>query len=368
VTTSLRTRLLGSHLAVAAVGAVALGVVVGVVTNIAFRGRIRDGMGMGGMGGGPGGPPPDPTADEVQHALSVSLGWALLIGVAAAVVTAGVAALVVARRISTPIESIRGATHRIARGEYRDEVPLPADEELAGLARDVNALGARLADSELHRTRLIGEVAHEMRTPLTTIRASMEGLIDGIVQPDPTVYARVASEASRLHRLADDLALLSQTEERAIPLHLGDTDLRVLAADAVERLAPQFDDKGVTLTLEDFSSLPVRADGDRIAQVLTNLLGNALTHTPDGGTVAVRGGSGDGAAWVEVVDSGRGIAADQIDRVFERFFRVPNASHPAGRGIGLTIARGLARAHDGDVTAASDGPGTGAAFRLTLPA
>ncbi len=366
MTVSLRTRLLISHLAVAAVGAIALGVVVGVVTNITFRGRIRDRM--GGMGNGPGGGhPPDPTAEEVQRALSVSLGWALLIGVAAAVVTAGIAALVIARRISTPIESIRGATHRIARGEFRDAVPLPADAELAGLARDVNALGARLADTELHRTRLIGEVAHEMRTPLTTIRASMEGLIDGVVEPDATVFARVAGEASRLHRLADDLTLLSQTEERAIPLHLADADLRRLAAEAVERLAPQYDDAGVTLALKDFPPLPVRADADRITQVLTNLLGNALTHTPDGGTVTVRGGTGDGDAWLEVSDTGRGIAADQIERVFERFFRVPNPSHPAGRGIGLTIARGLARAHGGDVTASSDGPDRGSTFRLTLP-
>ncbi len=231
----------------------------------------------------------------------------------------------------------------------------------------MNALGARLADTELHRTRLIGEVAHEMRTPLTTIRASMEGLIDGVVEPDATVFAQVANEASRLHRLADDLTLLSQTEERAVPLHPQGVELRSLAKEAIERLAPQYDDKRVTLTLADFPTLPVRADADRIAQVLTNLLGNALTHTPEKGSVTVHGGSTDATAWIDVTDTGRGIAAANLDRVFERFYRVPNASHPAGRGIGLTIARGLARAHDGDVTATSDGPDKGATFRLTLP-
>ena len=363
--TTLRSRLLVSHLLVAAVGVVALVVVAAIVTNVVFRGRVHGGMGPR-MGQG-GGAPPNSGID-VESALSASLSIALPLAAAAAIVTAGVAALIVARRISQPVEQIRGATHRMARGEYRNEVPLPADAELAGLASDVNALGARLADSELHRTRLIGEVAHEMRTPLTTIRASMEGLIDGVMKPDPTVFANVASEASRLHRLADDLTLLSQTEERAIPLRLADVDLRALTRDAMERLRPQYEDKGVALVLADGPTLPARADADRIAQILTNLLGNALTHTPAGGTVSVHGFAAPDGVAVEVTDTGRGIAPDHLDRVFERFYRVPDASHPAGRGIGLTIARGMARAHGGDVTATSDGPGLGSSFRLSLPA
>jgi signal transduction histidine kinase len=256
----------------------------------------------------------------------------------------------------------------MARGEYRSEIPLPTDAELAELARDVNALGARLAESELHRTRLIGEVAHELRTPLTTIRASMEGLIDGVVAPDPEVFARIADEASRLHRLADDLTLLSQAEESAIPLRVADIDLGVVARAAAERLSAQFEDKGVALVLAEPPPLPIRADADRVTQILMNLLGNALTHTPEGGSVAVTGSRDADVASVEVTDTGRGIPAGHIDRIFERFYRVPDASHPAGRGIGLTIARGMARAHGGDVTAASGGHGAGATFRLTLPA
>jgi signal transduction histidine kinase len=364
VTTTLRSRLLASHLVVAAVGAGALAIVAAIVTNVAFKVRLRDRAGM--MGGPQGGGNANNT-NELQAALSESLGWALIVGVLAAVVTAGIAAAIVARRISTPVEQIREATHRMARGEFRSEIPLPSDTELAELARDVNALGARLAESELHRTRLIGEVAHELRTPLTTIRASMEGLIDGVVAPEPEVFARVADEASRLHRLADDLTLLSQAEESAIPLRVADIDLGIVARAAAERLSEQFEDKGVALVLSEIPPLPVRADSDRVTQVLTNLLGNALTHTPEGGSVAVTGGLGAGVASVEVTDTGSGIPADQIERIFERFYRVPDASHTAGRGIGLTIARGMARAHGGDVIATSSGPGTGATFRLTLP-
>jgi signal transduction histidine kinase len=363
VTTTLRSRLLASHLVVAAVGAGALVIVAGTVTNVAFRGRLHDGMGIMGGRSGNG----DPTNNELQNALSESLAWALVIGVLAAVVTAGFAAIFVARRISRPVEEIRAATHRMARGEFRSEIPLPADAELAELARDVNALGARLAESELHRSRLIGEVAHELRTPLTTIRASMEGLIDGVVAPDPEVFARIAEEASRLHRLADDLTLLSQAEESAIPLRPTAVDLGTVAASAAARLAAQFEDKGVALVVSDFPPLPVRADSDRVTQILTNLLGNAMTHTPEGGSVTVSGGRVDDTAWIAVSDTGDGIPAGQVDRIFERFYRVPDASHPAGRGIGLTIARGMARAHGGDVTATSDGIGKGATFRLMLP-
>jgi len=365
VTTTLRSRLLASHLVVAAVGAGALVIVAATVTNVAFRVRLRDRPGMMGV------PPRDGNkafTNQLQAALAESLTWALVIGVLVAVATAGVAALIVARRISRPVEQIRAATHRMARGEFRIEIPLPADAELADLARDVNALGARLAESELHRTRLIGEVAHELRTPLTTIRASMEALIDGVVAPDPEVFARIAEEASRLHRLADDLTLLSQAEESAIPLRVSAIDLGAIAHAACERLEAQFDDKGVELVVASLPPLVVSADPDRVTQILTNLLGNAMTHTPEGGSVTVSGGRADGAAWIAVSDTGAGIRPAEISRIFERFYRVPDASHPAGRGIGLTIARGMARAHGGDVTATSGGLGKGATFRLTLPA
>jgi signal transduction histidine kinase len=365
VTTTLRSRLLASHLIVAAVGAGALVIVAAIVTNVAFNVRLRN---RPGMMGGPPGRDDITSTNQLRAALSESLSGALVIGVLAAVITAGVAAIFVARRISQPVEEIRAATHRMAKGEFGSEIPLPADAELAELARDVNALGARLAESELHRTRLIGEVAHELRTPLTTIRASMEALIDGVVAPDAEVFARIADEASRLHRLADDLTLLSQAEESAIPLRPTTIDLGTVAASASARLASQFEDKGVALVVSNLPPLPVRADSDRVTQVLTNLLGNAMTHTPEGGSVTVSGGRAEATAWIAIADTGDGIPAGQVDRIFERFYRVPDAAHPAGRGIGLTIARGMARAHGGDVTATSGGAGKGATFRLTLPA
>jgi histidine kinase len=195
----------------------------------------------------------------------------------------------------------------------------------------------------------------------------MEGLIDGVIEPTGDVFATIADEASRLERLADDLTLLSQAEENAMPLSKIPCDLADVARRAAERLQSQFDDAGIALTYRGDRSLGVLADPDRLSQVFINLLGNALTHTPAGGTVTVHAHAEPNGAIVEVTDSGRGIAPDELDHIFERFYRIANPSHPAGRGIGLTIARSIARAHDGDVTAHSNGPGTGATFQVRIP-
>jgi histidine kinase len=136
--------------------------------------------------------------------------------------------------------------------------------------------------------------------------------------------------------------------------------------DVVRRLRAQFEHADVTLAFDPAPPLPVRGDVHRLAQVLTNIVGNALEHTPAGGVVTVRCGR-DATTWVDVADTGEGIAPDQLDAIFERFHRSPSVTGRSGRGIGLTIARSLARAHGGDVTATSAGPGHGSTFRLSLP-
>jgi signal transduction histidine kinase len=356
----LHTRLFGSYLLIIAVGALAILAFTALLTPSLFQQRLgRMGRGPGGYGSA--------GSPQLHRALTDSLDIALVAGVLAALIAAGVLAALLSRRILRPVDDVRAATHRMASGDYEQRVPEPAEEELAELARDVNALGSSLAETERRRTRLIGEVAHELRSPLATIRASMEGLIDGVIAPTEESFAGIADDAARLQRLADDLTLLSQAEEHAIPLRLETGDLAVLASRAAERLRPQFDLKEVTLRIESSYPLPVRVDPDRLAQVFTNLLGNALTHTPSGGTVTVRGGIERSNAWIDISDTGPGIPPEEVDRIFDRFYRIPSPNHPAGRGIGLTIARGIARAHGGDVVIASHGPGTGATFRVTVP-
>lgn len=359
----LRVRLFLTYLLVITVGALTVLMVVSLLASSFFEGHL----GRMGMGPGPMTDMMESGRQELVDAFAASVGTALLVGAGAAVIIAGLAAVLLGRYLLGPLEAVRAATRRLAAGDYREPVPVPSEVELAALARDVNALAQALAATEERRVRLLSEVAHELRTPLTTIEGYMEGLIDGVLPPTGETYAAVADEAGRLKRLADDLALLSRAEEGVIPLQLVDTDLGEIAARAAERLRPQYDDQEVDLLVDTGTSLPVRADPDRVAQVFTNLLGNALTHTPSGGSVTVRGGQEDGTAWVEVADTGRGIPPEELERIFERFHRAPGGGGESGRGIGLTIARSITRAHGGEVTAVSQGVDHGATFRVTIP-
>lgn len=365
----LRTRLFLSYAVVVAAGAVAMLAVGTAVTRTVYEQRIG-GFGLG-LGRGRSG---QVTETQLRTALDESLLPALLVGAAASLVAAAAAAFIVGRRLLRPIEELGAATRRMASGDYAVSVPVPTEAELASLADDVNLLGRHLATTEQRRTHLLGEVTHELRTPITVIVGQMEGLIDGVVAPSDEVYASVAREAARLQRLVDDLTLLSRADEGALQIRSVDLDLATVAVEAAERLRPQFDHAEVRLDTGPARAggpLPVLGDHDRLTQVVTNLLGNALGHTPAGGTVTLRAGRDGSEAWIEVVDTGSGIAADDLPHVFERFYRGAGGAAgrpaPAGRGLGLTIARSLARAHGGEVTGHSSGPGTGATFRLSVP-
>ncbi len=276
--------------------------------------------------------------------------------------------LLVARQIVRPVRQVRDATRRLANGHYDERVDEPGELELAELADDVNRLAVELETTERRRARLISEVAHEMRTPLTTIDGYVEGILDGVFEPTEEVLVAVGAETSRLQRLASDLAELSRSEEGATTLHLRVVDLDALAATTAERLRPQFEEKDVNLSVGSGPPIPVDVDPDRIAEVLTNLLGNALTYTPPGGRVDVQPRREHDRAAVAVTDTGIGLSPEDVEVVFDRFYRVRGPERPqGGSGIGLTIARGLARAHHGDVTATSTGLGAGSVFTLVLP-
>jgi signal transduction histidine kinase len=360
----LRTRLFLSYVVVVAAGAIAMMVVGAAVTRTVYERRL------GGFGLGRGqGRSLEPTESQLTAALDDSLVTALVFGVIAALVVAAIVAMFVGARLLRPIDELRAATRRMAAGDFATPVPVPAEIELASLANDVNDLGEHLATIERRRTQLLGEVTHEMRTPITVIRGQTEGLIDGVITPSAEVFAGLADEASRLQRIVDDLTLLSRADEGTLDIDLTDLDLGSVAAAAAERLRPQFEYAGVDLVVEvgdPPDPIPVRGDVDRLTQVLSNLLGNALAHSPTGGTVTVRCGRDHAMAFADVIDDGPGIPADEVDRIFERFYRGSGTGRArAGRGIGLTIARSLARAHGGDVVVAAAGPG--ARFRLTVP-
>jgi histidine kinase len=361
-------RLFLSNIVVIAVGAVAAYVTVRLLAPRFFA-REAEAV-VRALLAGPGRPRRE-LLGTVRGAFVSALTTALLFGTLASVVVAAIAAALVTRRLVRPLNAVRQATRLIAAGHYQASVPVPREPELADLARDVDTLATRLADTEERRSRLLGEVAHEMRTPLTSLEGYLEGLIDGVFAPEPEVLDAVSDELRRLRRLADDLSALSRSEDQRLDLTLADTDLAALAAKAADRLAPQFTDAGVRLSVEVAAPLPVWADPDRLTQVLTNILGNALAATPAGGLVTVRTAAPPGLAQVMIGDTGIGLGVADTERVFERFYRAPRPpaqpSTATGSGIGLTIARNIARAHGGEVTAASDGLGQGATFTLSLP-
>lgn len=217
---------------------------------------------------------------------------------------------------------------------------------------------------------LIGNVAHELRTPLSSMQAMMEGLIDGMLPGEPATYVNIQAELGRLQGLVQDLQELSRVEAGHIVLDREPVHIDKLIQSAAARLRPQFDDKSVSLTVMLDSDLPVTiADPDRITQVLVNLLGNALQYTPAGGTVTVRADHTPDTITVTVSDTGIGIAPEHLQHLFERFYRVDKSRSRTGggNGIGLTIARHLIEAHDGRIWATSPGPGAGSTFTFTLP-
>jgi signal transduction histidine kinase len=306
---------------------------------------------------------------------------ALLANQLGAVATAALISLIVGavtaallpRLLLEPLRQLRHSTRSLMEGRYTDSVPEPRLPELSDLAQDVNVLAARLADLEVRRARLVSDVAHELRTPLTIIAGQLGGVEDGVYSLDSDLITSIREELDRLNRLTEDLSGLSRAEESAYELHRARTDLAALSEDVTGRLRPQFTHAGIEL--RHCTSGRARADADphRITQILANLLRNALAATPPGGAVTVTTSHAGPTVTVEVTDTGRGIAPADLERIFERFERVPGSDERrdpgrAGSGIGLTIARSLARAHGGELTATSCGIGRGTTMTLTLPA
>lgn len=352
-------RLFLSHALVALSGVVAVAVVVRLAAPGIFDAEMR----RRGVGSAMGRAGSDVAA--ARDSLLGALDVALAIGIVVALAAAALLALVATRKIMGPVDAVRDATRRLAEGTYGVEVPVPAVSELGALAEDVNRLGAALAATEQRRAALVSDLAHELRTPLTTVRGFLEGLTDGVFELTPDLLADLTDEVARLQRLVDDLGVLSRAEEGALPLDLGRHDLARLTGAVVARLGPQFADKGVGLDLVAPDRAFAVVDPDRVTQLLTNVVGNALAYTEPGGRVTVVVGLEGPDVVVEVADTGRGIAADDLARVFDRFHRVERTG--IGTGIGLTVARSVARAHRGDVTASSSGPGEGSTFVVRLP-
>jgi signal transduction histidine kinase len=228
-----------------------------------------------------------------------------------------------------------------------------------------------LEQVELMRRQLLADVSHELRTPLTAIKGSMEGLIDGVLPADHSTYQNVYREADRLQRLVEDLQELSRVESGGIELTLKPVNLRALIKNALQRMRPSFDEKKVKLESKIQEKLPrVNADEDRLLQVIINLLSNALQFTPKKGSVMVTTAKIKNNLVVSIADNGIGIKPQDVEHIFERFYRADKSrsrQEGGGSGIGLTIAQSLVRAHGGRIWVESEGEGKGSVFSFSLP-
>jgi signal transduction histidine kinase len=291
---------------------------------------------------------------------------ATLAGIAAAVIVSAITT----RRIIGPLQAMTQASRRIAGGDYHQRVQAISPDELGDLAMSFNRMAEALEQTEQRRLELIGNVAHELRTPLSSIRSTLEALTDGVVAPEAATFLSAQRETARLQRLVQDLEELSRAEAGQIPIKCQASAISALIDAAVERLHPQFEDKGVSLVSAVDVDLPaVFVDPGRVMEVLLNLLGNALQYTPPSGEVTVRASRQHDYVRVAVTDSGIGIASSDLPHVFERFYRVDKSRSRAGggSGIGLTISKHLVEAHGGRIWAESPGPGQGSRFFFTLP-
>jgi len=294
------------------------------------------------------------------------------VGLLAALIAALAASAYVARRVARPVEQLAGAAADVADGHGTVRVDLPGlGREFDTLAGSFNAMATKLEDVEATRRRLLGDLGHEMRTPLATIEAYLDAVEDGITVDDQDTLAVLRTQTARLRRLAEDIAAVSRAEEHQLDLHPLPTAPADLVRTAVAAARPRYEAKQVGVTAEIDADLPVvHADPERMGQVLGNLLDNALRHTPPGGQVQVCAGRDPDGVILSVRDTGAGIAAEHLPHLFERFYRADTARDRdhGGSGIGLAIVRALVDGHGGRVTATSDGPGTGATFTVTLPA
>ncbi len=309
---------------------------------------------------------PEPSVSILASALNRSLLWT---GLAAGV--AGVLLVsLLSRRVLAPTRALGSTARLLGQGDLSQRVSTQGRDEIADLGRTFNSMAEDLEKAEEQRRSLMADVAHELRTPLSNIQGYLEAVRDGLMQPDNATIDTIHQQVLHLTLLVEDLRLLALADAGALRLTIEPDSLEQALSKSIEAVRPRAEAKSVSLSLDVPTDLPlVHIDRTRIAQVVGNLLENAISHTPEGGHVSVTAEVTDaGTARVTVSDTGNGIPADDLPLVFERFYRVDpsRARATGGAGLGLTIAKQLVEAHGGIIYAESE-PGQGSRFTFELP-
>jgi two-component system, OmpR family, sensor histidine kinase BaeS len=354
----MRSRGIATRIALAALASAALGLLILALGVTVVGGQVFTDLMM-------------KAGDTAQHARAMydqSVSTVVVVAVVVAVLASVGLAIVMARMLAKPLREVGGAARRIADGDYAARVPRDGPEEIASLADSFNQMAMSLEEQERMRRDFIANAAHELRTPLTNLQGYLEALRDGVIVADRSTYESLWDEAERLVRLSRSLDALAEGDAAAGPPVVETIDLAAAIRTAAELAQPSIDRAGLSLSVAVPESLPARANPDHLAQVLGNLLSNAVRYTPAGGSVTVRAERRPADLLISVANSGEPIPADDLDRVFERFYRVEKSRDRArgGAGIGLAIVKQLVEAGGGRVGADSADGQT--RFWFSLPA
>ena len=299
---------------------------------------------------------------SLRRAIATGIGWSALVLALLAVI----AGVVFARRITRPVVALTAAARSMASGDRGARVAeIHAIGELSDLSTAFNQMADTLEREDQLRRILVADVAHELRTPLAILQATTEAMADGVTPPTPSTLSSLHDETLRLGRIVADLEVLASAEAAGLALDPTIVDLAAVADSAAEGLRSQIEAQELSLLLA-LHRATVRGDKDRLHQVVTNLLTNAIKFTPNGGSITLSVRSSDGSGTIIVQDTGRGIPREDIPHVFERFWRGPGARNTTGSGVGLAVVQELVAAHGGQVTVKSE-EGHGACFVVTIP-
>jgi two-component system OmpR family sensor kinase len=303
--------------------------------------------------------------DRLQQMLVGGAGLAVGLGL--------IVSIVVTRGITAPLRRLADATRAVAAGDFAQRLEERGSTEVAQVTHDFNEMTAALQKAEELRQNLVADVAHELRTPLSVIQGNLRAILDDVYPLEKGEVARLYDETRLLSRLVDDLRELAQVEAGLLRLDLRDTDVGDLVQRTVANYVPAAEAKSIELSVGVAGDLPpLKADPDRLVQVLRNLLTNALRHAPEGGQVAVSASVADdtsgSAVEIAVADNGSGISPEDLPHMFDRFWRAyrSHSRESGGTGLGLAIARSLVEAHGGHIWVDSR-PGEGARFAFRLP-
>jgi signal transduction histidine kinase len=304
--------------------------------------------------------------------LGDSLLTPLVQAAALALVLSLLLAWLVSRWVARPLQHMATAARAVADGAYDTELPLDGPSEVRSLASAFNTMVRRVQVSRKAQRDFVANVSHELKTPLTSIQGFAQAILDGTatdVQAQRHAAGVIYDESDRLRRMVEDLLDLARLDAGQVAFTFAPVDLVALLRGVIDRLGLRANEKGVELQTDWAAQPNLLADGDRLAQVFTNLVDNAVKHTPEGGRVLVRSRLDQGWALVEVEDTGPGISPDDLSRIFERFYQVDRSRRGGeghGVGLGLAISREIVAAHGGQLTAHST-PGQGSLFTARLP-